>query len=118
MTDSREIRALAKRCEGVGDLPAHLQPIELQAIDRAIRDLGLVDETRAFMFYTRDLSATKKLIPAGHAWSLFSDGTAGCGPEEGEDMPIADVSAQTPELALCAAALIGHARLIEEETGG
>lgn len=113
MVDPRELRALAKRCEDVGDLPGHLRPAELQLIDRAIRELGLIEEQRSFRFYTRDLSSIKLLVPDGHKWSLFSDGWAGCANEPGEEIPAAHIEAQTPELALLAAVLYALAALLE-----
>lgn len=111
---ANEIRALVRRCEGVDYLPEGLQDTELQQIERAIRELELIDETREFRHYARDLAAAKLLVPPGHAWSLYSDGCAGCEPYDDEDLPTTSVECMTPELGLCAAALEAQAALLDE----
>jgi hypothetical protein len=63
--DANTIVELAERAEAVGNLPAHLQRGEEGMIDRAIRDLRLVPETRALRRYTSSLDSAMTLAVQG-----------------------------------------------------
>lgn len=116
MTTPAELRALADRCKAAGSLPEHLRDAELQLIDRAIRDLELVEEGRGFRFYTRDLSKVKLLVPQGYEWAAgVEDGSAfACVHPPDIYLPLSECL--TPELSLCAAALEAQARVLEAQS--
>jgi hypothetical protein len=117
---------LAERCEQAGSLSPAAMDAELADIDRAIRALGLVKETRAMRRYTASLDAAMTLMPGG--WWLGAVSQAdpemvngqpyacvvaneseevdrGYGEPPDYDRAVVEANAATPALALCAAAL-------------
>jgi hypothetical protein len=114
--DANTLVELAARAEAVGNLPAHLQRGEEGMIDRAIRDLRLVPETRALRRYTSSLDAAMTLVPEGWTYRLSSppyrkghaaDLWPPIQPGDGPFVKRAD--AATPALALTAACLRARA---------
>jgi len=121
-----ELRQLASMCTTAGELPLHLLDAHLNYIDRRIRDLKLIPETRAERRYTRNLDFAKRLVPANCSWAVGNcgedDGPWACVTANGEDQPERadcpdyEASGVTPSVALAAAALL--ARAAGEPIGG
>lgn len=86
--------------------------IELQALtasstvtDRRIRDAVFPDHIGNPPPYTYKIDKALLLVPPGYCWAVYSDGVAGCQPEQNDGCDWCPHHGATPAIAICVAAL-------------